>query len=82
MEEFFGQNILNKSQLLKKAYKHLKTMSDQYKRHLKLNPKYEQPPMVPRLEWNEIIEDAKEKRLRDKGIKPPPRKNRYVVVLI
>ena len=65
MEEFFGQNILNKAQLLKKYCKHLKTMRDQYRRALKLNPKYEHPPMVPQLEWNGFIVDAKEKRLRD-----------------
>ena len=79
MEDFFGQYILNRTQLLKKACKHLKIVRDQYIRALKIKPKYERPPMVPQLEWNEIIEDAKEKRLRDKGIKPPPRKNRYVV---
>ena len=41
-------------------------MRDQYRWALKLNPKYEFPPMVPELEWNEFIEDAKEIRLRDK----------------
>ena len=81
MEEFFGQNILNRAQLLKKYCKHLKTMRDQYKRGLKLNPKYECPPMVLQLEWNEIIEDAKETKLRDEGINPPLYKNRYVVLI-
>ena len=38
-------------------------MRDQYIRGLKDNPKYEHPPMIPLMEWNEIIEDAKEKRL-------------------
>ena len=38
--------------------------------------------MVPELEWNKIIEDAKDIRLRDKGINPPPKKNRHVVVLM
>ena len=57
-------------------------MRDQYRRALKLNPKYKHPPMVPYLEWNKIIEDAKEIRLKGKGIKLPPNKNMYVVVLI
>ena len=57
-------------------------MRDQYKRALKINPKYKRPPMVPQLEWNELIEDAKKIRLRAKGIRPPPNKNRYVVVLM
>ena len=38
--------------------------------------------MVPQLEWNELIEDAKEIRLREKGIRPPPNKNRYVIILM
>ena len=38
-------------------------MRDQYRRDLKDNPKYDRPPMIPPMEWNEIIEDAKEKRL-------------------
>ena len=80
MEEFFGQNILNRAQLLKKSCKPIKTMRDQYRRALKLNPKYEHPPMVPQLEWNEIIEDAKEMRLNDKGIKPTLSKHRYLVL--
>ena len=56
-------------------------MRDQYRRALKVKPKYECPPMVPELEQNEIIEDAKEIRLKDEGIKPSPKNNRYVVVL-
>ena len=38
-------------------------MRDQYRRALKDNPKYDHPPMIPPMEWNEIIEDAKEKRV-------------------
>ena len=38
-------------------------MKDQYTRGLKENPKYDRPPMIPPMEWNEIIEDTKEKRL-------------------
>lgn len=73
---------MNITQILKKDCKHVKTVRDQYRRALKLNQKYEHPPMVPQLEWNKIIEDAKKMRLRDKGINPPLDKNRYVVVLI
>ena len=41
-------------------------MRDQYRRALKLDPKYERPPMVPQLEWNELIKDAKEIGIIDK----------------
>ena len=57
------KNIFDTGLLLKRATKHIKTMRDQYRRALKDNPKYEYPPMIPLMEWNEIIEDAKEKRL-------------------
>ena len=45
-------------------------MRDQYRRGLKESPKYDRSPMIPPMEWNEIIEDAKEIRLCDKGNEP------------
>ena len=63
IEEKFGKNIFDTGLLLKRAAKHIKTVRDQYRRALKDNPKYNHPPMIPPMEWNEIIEDAKEKRL-------------------
>ena len=39
--------------------------------------------MIPLMEWNEIIEDAKEKRLRDnKGNEPKEGKRRYVMIVL
>ena len=43
-------------------------MRDQYRRGLKESLKYNHPPMIPLMEWNEIIEDAKEKRLCDNRV--------------
>ena len=63
IEEKFGKNIFDTGLLLKRATKHIKIVRSQYRRALKDNPKYDHPPMIPSLEWNEIIEDAKEKRL-------------------
>ena len=60
-DEKFGKNIFDNGLLLKRAAKHIKTMRDQYRRALKDNPKYDRPAMIPPMEWNEIIEDAKEK---------------------
>ena len=62
-EEKFGKkNIFDTGLLLKRVAKHIKTMRDQYRRALKDNSKYNRPPMIPLMEWNEII-DGKEKRL-------------------
>ena len=60
----------------------MKTMRDQYRRGLKDNPMYEHPPMIPQIEWNEIIEDTKEKRLRGKGNEPKKGKIRYVMIVL
>lgn len=55
----------------------------QYRRGLTENPKYDRPPMIPPMEWNEIIEDAKEKRLRDnKGNEPEQGKRSYVMIVL
>ena len=58
------------------------TMRDQYRRGLKDNPIYEHPPMIPQIEWNEIIEDAKEKMIRGNGIEPKKGKRRYVMIVL
>lgn len=68
--------------ILKRASKHIKTMRDQYRRALKDNPKYECPPMIPPMECNEIMEDAKEKRVKGSGIQPEDDKRRYVVIVL
>ena len=64
-EDLFGKNIYDTTLLLKRASRHIKTVRDQYRRGLKENPKYDHSPVIPPMEWNEIIEDAKEKRLRE-----------------
>ena len=38
--------------------------------------------MIPLMEWNEIIEYAKEKRLQDKGIEPKEGKRRYAMIVL
>ena len=57
-------------------------MRDQYRRGLKDKQKYDCPPMIPPMEWNEIIEDAKEKRLSGKGNEPERGKRRYVMIVL
>ena len=68
--------------ILKRASKHIKTTRDQYRRALKLNPNYECPPMIPKMDWNEIMEDAKEKRLKGREIQPKDIKRRYLVIVL
>ena len=81
-EEKFGKNIFDTGLLLKRASKHIKTMRDQYRRGLKENPKYDHPPMIPPMEWNEIIEDAKEKMLCENRVNEPTQgKIRYFMIV-
>ena len=68
--------------ILKKASKHIKTMRDQYRRTLKDNPKYGHPHMIPLMEWNEIIEDAKEKRLHGFANELEKGKRRHVMIVL
>jgi hypothetical protein len=82
LEELFGNKTFDSALILKKASKHIKTVRDQYRRALKDNTKYERPPMIPLMEWNEILEDAKEKRLKDRGIQPEDDKRRYDVIAL
>ena len=77
------KNIFDTALLLKRASRHIKTMRDQYRRGLKKNPKYDRPPMIPPMEWNEIIENAKEKRLRgNNGNEQEHGKRRYVMMVL
>ena len=83
LEEKFGKNIFDTGLLLKREAKHIKTMRDQYRRDLKDNPKYDCPTMIPPMEWNEIIEDAKEKRLcEDTDNEAAQGKKRYVIIVL
>ena len=82
LEELFGNKTFDSALILKKASKHIKTLRDQYRRTLKDNPKYECPPMIPQMEWNEKMEDAKEKRLKGREIQQKIGKRRYVVIVL
>lgn len=53
----------NKIGVTSKACLYLKYLRDQYRVHLKINPKYERPPTIPEREWKALVEDAKEKAL-------------------
>ena len=83
IEEKFGENIFDTGLLLIRVEKHIKTVRDQYRRALKDNPKYDRPPMIPPMEWNEIIEDAKEKRLyEDRDNEVAQGKKRCVIIVL
>ena len=76
------KNIFDTALLLKRASRHIKTMRDQYRRGLMENPEYKHPPMIPLMEWNEIIEDAKEKRLHGQENKLEKGKRRYFRIVL
>jgi hypothetical protein len=42
---------------------HFKYLWDQYRVHMKRNPRYECPPMIIEREWNALQDDAMEKML-------------------
>jgi hypothetical protein len=59
----FGEGSFNKSGVSSKAGAYLKYLWDQYRVHMKNNPKYEHPPMILEREWKALQEYAKEKML-------------------
>ena len=56
----------------------LKYVRSYYRDNLKINTKYEHPPMVPEKEWKEVMDDAKEKALRKQGKTRAIGSRRYV----
>ena len=64
IEHEFGSNIFYHKKLLQKASRHLKVVRDTYRKSLVHNLKYECPPFVSVMDWNEFILDAKEKAQR------------------
>jgi hypothetical protein len=57
---------------------YLKYVRDQYRFHLQTNPRYEHPPMIPKSEWKNILEDEKENTMRKEG-KMPPGPGSYII---
>jgi hypothetical protein len=49
--------------------------------HLQKNPRYEHAPMVPKIEWKNLLEDEKEKTMK-KERKMPPGPRRYIIFLV
>jgi hypothetical protein len=43
---------------------------DKYRVHFQTNPRYERPPMILNIEWKNLLEDAKDKKMRKEGKKP------------
>ena len=77
------KNIFDIGLILKRGSRHIKTVRDQYRRGLKENPKYDHPLMIPLMQWNEIIEDAKEKSLCENRINEVARgEKRYVMIVL
>ena len=73
----FGDSF-NKIGVTSLADTYLKYVRGQYRVHLKKNPRYEHPPMIPKVEWKNLLEDAKEKTMRKEG-NMPLRPGRYIV---
>jgi len=66
----FGES-LNKSGVTSLVGTYLKYVRDQYRIHLQNKSKYEHPTMIPKSEWNNLLDDSKEKTMRKEGNIPP-----------
>ena len=75
----FRKDTFDTSKVLQKDGKHLKIVRDQYRVHLKKNPRYERPLVIPSMEWKALVEDGKEKGLRKLGKIPPGGTGRYAI---
>jgi hypothetical protein len=75
----FGVETFNRAEVLKKANQHMNIVRYQYRVHLKMNPRYELPPIIPLREWKSLLDDARERSLRKHG-KIPPGKRRYAMI--
>jgi hypothetical protein len=67
LEGLFGVDTFNKKVVTSAASGYLKYTLDVYRRSLEGNTRYERPPSIPKMEWKEIIDDAKEKILKKLG---------------
>jgi hypothetical protein len=73
----FGESF-NKIGITSVARTYLKYLRDQYRVHLQTNPRYEYSLMIPKSEWKNLLEDAKDKTMRKEG-KPPPSLGRCII---
>jgi hypothetical protein len=67
LEGLFGVDTFNTKAVTSVAGEYLKYTWDVYRQSLAKNPRYENPPSIPKREWKAIIDDAKEKILRKSG---------------
>ena len=63
MVNFFGDTFKRKG-VTTVARLSLKHVREYHRDNLKINTKYEHPPMVPEKEWKVLMDDAKEKEWR------------------
>ena len=46
-------------------------MRDNYCTNIEKYPNYEHPGLIPKREWDALVEDAKVKKMRKEGTLPP-----------
>jgi hypothetical protein len=69
MTNIFGQ-VFNQNMVDSMVGKYLKVVQDNYHTNLLCYPNYEHPTLVPKNEWDALVEDAKEKKMKKEGILP------------
>jgi hypothetical protein len=68
MVNLFGQ-VFNQKVVDSMVGKYLKVVWDNYHTNLLCYPNYEHPSLVPKSEWDALVEDSKEKKMKKEGIK-------------
>ena len=76
MVNLFGDTF-NKKGVTATASLNLKYVREDYRDNLKINTKYERPPMVPKKEWKVLMDDENEKALRKQRKNRPLNSKRY-----
>ena len=77
---FFCVETFNRKKVLKKDGQHLHIVREQYRNNLANNPKYECPPMIPTMEWNGLLDDARDKSTKIAGKPVPESARRYAIL--
>jgi hypothetical protein len=68
MVHLFGQ-VFNQKVISSMVGKYLKIVWDTYHTNMVCYPLYEHPSLVPKSEWDALVEDSKEKKMKKEGMK-------------
>ncbi len=70
MMNLFGP-IFNQKRVQTIAGKYINLVRDNYRTNIGKYPNYERPGLILEREWDALVEDAKQKKMRKEGTLPP-----------